>query len=202
VRLRTAIASALTALVFASGSGLRDLQAQEPEQPLPVTGSLIYHALFHNVVESAETVGVGLRFAGRLALRVGPRTYAGFGGGSWVTLSRGEVAVVQPQAGYFGAQSEAFVYLLYLQQYVAGRLFVRGGAGIAQTRTLIPENRVVIRVVERWRGSLSAGAGIDFPLARHVYLTPSVDLTALPGANTRAEELGSALAFGIAITLR
>jgi hypothetical protein len=190
------------AIAMGSGFGVRALHGQDAEHPLPVAGSLIYHALFHNVVDSAESIGIGLRFAGRVAVRIGPRTYAGFGGGSWASLTQGDFAVVEPQTGYVGSQSEAYVYLLYLQQYVAGRFFVRGGAGLAETRTLTPENRGLIRVTERWRGSLSAGAGIDLPVARHVYLTPSVDLTVLPGANTGAEELGSALALGIAITLR
>jgi hypothetical protein len=189
-------------LVFVSGSGVRVLHGQTTEQHLPVTGSLVYHALFHNVVDSTETVGIGLRFAGRIAVGIGPKTYLGFGGGSWVSLARGNFGILEPQAGYVGSQSEAFVYLLYLQQYVSRRIFVRGGAGLAETRTLLPENRGLIAVIERWRGSLSVGGGLDFPLARHVYLTPSVDLTVLPGADTGAEELGSALAFGIAITLR
>lgn len=194
----------LLVLAIVSGCGLRGpaLYGQETEQPLPVAGSLIYHALVHNVVDDAEAVGIGLRFAGRLAVRIGPNTYAGFGGGSWASLTQGNFAVIEPQAGYVGSQSEAYIYLLYLQQYVVRRLFLRGGAGLAETRTLTPENRGLIQVTERWRGSLSAGAGVDLALVRHVYLTPSLDLTVLPGADTGALELGSALAFGIAITLR
>jgi hypothetical protein len=133
---------------------------------------------------------------------MGRGSYIGFTGGSWVSLTVGDFAPLEGETEYLGSQSEAFVYLIYVQQYVSRRVFVRGGAGLAETRTLIPENRVLISVTERWRASTSLGAGVDLPLGRHVYLTPSVDFTVLPGADTDARELGSALALGLAITLR
>lgn len=194
----------LSALLLAVGSSFwsRPLGAQAVDQ-LPVSGSLIYHALLHNRVNGAGGQGIGLRFAGRVAIRVAASTYVGFGGGSWVSLTRGDCGLPADCDGYVGSQSEAFVYHLYLQQYVSGRLlFVRGGAGLAETRTLFPQNRVVIAVVERWRGALSAGGGVDLRMGHHVYLTPSLDFTVLPGADTGAEELGSAVAFGLALTLR
>lgn len=177
------------------------LQGQTMDH-LPVTGSLVYHALLHNGVDSAESRGMGLRFAGRVALRVRRETYVGFTGGSWLSLTLGGIGPLEAETEYLGSQSEAFVYLIYVQQYVSRRLFVRGGAGLAETRTLFPTSPVLISVTERWRASTSLGGGVDLPLGRHVYLTPSVDFTLLPGADTDARELGSALALGLAITLR
>jgi hypothetical protein len=188
-------------ILWGSWFDMRSLNGQTMDQ-LPVTGSLVYHALLHNGVDSAESRGVGLRFAGRIALRMGRGSYVGFTGGSWVSLTVGDFAPLAGETEYLGSQSEAFVYLIYVQQYVSRRVFVRGGAGLAETRTLIPESRVLISVTERWRASTSLGAGMDLPLGPHVYLTPSVDFTVLPGADTDARELGSALALGLAITLR
>lgn len=194
----------LVALVMVSGAwlGVRPLPAQMRGDQLPVAGTMIYHALIHNKVAGSRSRGIGLRFAGRVALRVSARSYAGFGGGSWVRLIRGECGLPDCD-GLVGAQSEAFVYQLYFQHYITeNRLFLRGGAGLAETRTLVPENRILIAVIDRWRGALSAGGGIDLHLARHVYLTPSLDFTVLPGADTGARELGSALAIGLGLTLR
>jgi hypothetical protein len=188
-------------ILLGSWFDTRALHGQTMDQ-LPVTGSLVYHALLHNGSDSTKSRGVGLRFAGRIALRVSPGSYVGFTGGSWVSLTVGDFAPLEGETQYLGSQSEAFVYLIYLQQYVSRRLFLRGGAGLAETRTLIPVSRGLISVSERWRASTSLGGGVDLPLGRHVYLTPSVDFTLLPGADTNARELGSALALGLAITLR
>ena len=175
--------------------------AAQTADPLPVAGSLIYHALLYNRVNGSSTRGLGLRFAGRLAVRVADKTYLGFGGGSWARLTKGECGL-SPDCDGYNAQSEAYVYQLYVQRYLSGeRVFLRGGAGLAETRTVLPVDRFVITVTSHWRGALSAGGGIDIPLARHVYLTPSLDYTVLPGAVPEAQELGSALAVGVAITL-
>jgi hypothetical protein len=169
--------------------------------PLPVGGSLVYHLLVFNRVSGTSARGIGLRFAGRLAVPVAEKTSVGLAGGSWVRISIGDCGLPDCD-GYITAQSEAFVYQLYVQQYVTGkRVFVRGGAGLAETRTLIPEIRGFITVRDRWRGALSAGGGIDLPIARHAYVTPSLDFSVLPGADREARELGGALAVGIAITL-
>lgn len=192
----------LAALIAILGLSAVPLGAQEPEVPLPVSGSLIYNALFLNRVNGAGNRGLGLRFAGRVATRVGARTYLGLGGGSWIRVTRGDCGLVDCN-GYVGSQSEAVVYQLYLQQYVTrNQLFVRAGAGLADTRTLFPENRILIAVSRRWRGAVSAGLGADLRIARYVYLTPSLDFTVLPGADTGAYELGSGLAIGVALTLR
>lgn len=183
--------------MLATRSGL----AQAAGDPLPMAGSLIYHALLYNRVTGSSTRGIGLRFAGRISIRLAHRTYAGFGGGSWARISVGECDLPDCE-GLVTAQSEAFVSQLYVQQYLGGkRLFIRGGAGFAETRTLVPENSFFISVVRRWRGALSTGGGIDLPIARHVYLTPSLDLTVLPGVDASSRELKSALTAGLAITL-
>jgi hypothetical protein len=175
--------------------------AQAAGDPLPVAGSLIYHALLYNRVAPSSSRGLGLRFAGRLSLKVAEQTYVGFGGGSWERVSIGNCDVADCDR-LVTAQSEAFVYQLYVQHYLSGKgLFIRGGAGWALTRTLLPENSFFITVVQRWRGVLSTGGGIDLPMVRHVYLTPSLDFTVLPGADASSRELSSALAFGLAITL-
>lgn len=193
--------AAAIVLALACLPSSRSLRAQAVEEPLAIGGSLVYHLLIFNRVGSTSNRGVGLRFAGRLAVPVAEKTSIGFGGGSWVRVSVGDCG--QPDCdGLVTAQSEAFVYQLYVQQYLsAKRLFVRGGAGLAETRTLIPENSIFIDVIDRWRGALSAGGGIDLPVGRHVYLTSSVDFTVLPGADREAKELGSALAVGLAVTL-
>jgi hypothetical protein len=194
-------AGCVLVLVFGSLLVTRPSRAQASGDPLPVAGSLIYHALLYNRVNGSSTRGLGLRFAGRVSIRLGEQTYVGFGGGSWARVSVGGCDLSDCD-GLVTAQSEAFVYQLYVQQYLRGkRLFVRAAAGLAQTRTLVPETRAWISVLQRWRGVLSAGGGIDLPLARHVYLTPSLDYTALPGADSSARELSSALAVGLAITL-
>jgi hypothetical protein len=194
-------AACVLVLVFASILVTRPSRAQASGDPLPVAGSLIYHALLYNRVNGSSTRGLGLRFAGRVSIRLAEQTYVGFGGGSWARVSVGGCDLADCE-GLVTAQSEAFVYQLYVQQYLRGkRLFVRTAAGLAQTRTLVPETRAWISVLQRWRGVLSAGGGIDLPLARHVYLTPSLDYTVLPGADGPARELSSALAVGLAITL-
>ena len=176
-------------------------QAQTVGEPLPIGGSLIYHLLVFNRVTGTSNRGIGLRFAGRLAVPVGEKTSVGFGGGSWVRVSIGECGLSDCD-GYITSQSEAFVYQLYVQQYVSRRrLFVRGGVGLAETRTLLPTNAAFIAVIDRWRGAFTAGGGIDLAVARHVYITPSLDFTVLPGADRSGRELGSALAVGVAVTL-
>jgi hypothetical protein len=192
----------LAVLIGIVGLGVVPLSAQEPEVPLPMTGSLIYNALFLNRVNGTGSRGLGLRFAGRVATPIGARTYLGLGGGSWIRVTKGDCGLPNCD-GYVGSQSEAVIYQLYLQRYVTrNQLFVRAGVGLADTRTLFPENRILIAVIRRWRGAVSAGVGTDFRIARYVYLTPSLDFTVLPGADTGAHELGSGLAVGVALTLR
>jgi hypothetical protein len=182
--------------------GIGRLDAQLVENRLPVTGSLIYNALFLNRVYGTNSRGLALRFGGRIAFRVASKTYVGLGGGSWIRITRGDCGGIPDCEGFVSSQSEAIVYQLYLQHYLGRtRLFLRGGAGMGETRTLFPENPLLIAVTRMWRGAVGAGGGIDLRLARYLYLTPSLDFTTLLGADTRAEELGSALALGLALTL-
>jgi hypothetical protein len=169
---------------------------------LPITGSFIYNALIYNRVEEGGDRGGALRFAGRIAGRVSPGTYVGFGAGSWVRETIPSCEVYPDCHDVIAAQSEAVVYQGYVQHYVSRRiLFFRGGAGLANTTTLLPQFPF-FEARRRWRAAVTAGAGIDLRLAELLYLTPSFDVTLLPGADTRNEELGTGFAIGLALTLR
>ena len=192
----------LVALIGGWGLGAQSLAAQEPVARLPVNGSLIYNALFLNRVYGTDTRGFAMRFAGRVATRVARGTYVGIGGGSWVRVTRGDCAGLPDCDRYVGSQSEAIVYQLYLQRYVRrNQLFLRGGLGLANTTTLLPQSRLIL-MTRRWRGVLSVGTGVDLRITRYLYLTPSLDLTLLPGTDTRRDELRSCIAPGIGLTLR
>lgn len=181
----------------------RSLAAQEATDPLPVTGSLIYNLVIYDRVPGTQGRAALTRFAGRVAVRVGKSTYVGLGGGSWSRIIGSACTVVAPCDDFATAQSDAIIHQLYLQHYVSRRrLFFRAGVGIASTATLLPENRTVMAFALRWRAALSAGVGTDLRIARFLYVTPSLDVTVLPGADTRAAELRSGIAPGLALTLR
>lgn len=176
--------------------------AQEVVSSLPVSGSLVYNGVFYNRVHDRSSGGIGLRFAGRLAFRVAEHTYIGVGGGSWARAVQSDCSLVPNCRRYLVAQSEAILYHLYIQRYLGSRnIFLRAGSGIAQTRTVTLESRFMV-AEQRWRVAVSAGAGADLRIARFLYLTPSIDLTVLPGTDTRAQELRSGWAVGLALTLR
>jgi hypothetical protein len=185
------------------GLGAQLAGAQEAESPLPVSGSLIYNALTYNRIHGTDSRGAAMRFAGRVAIRVGANTYAGLAGGSWLRVGAPSCADVPDCGDFISLQSEAIVYQIYIQRYVSrAQLFLRAGAGVANTTTLLPEDRIVIAVARRWRAALSAGAGIDLRIAHFVYLTPSLDVTVLPATDTRAQELRTGFAAGLGLTLR
>jgi hypothetical protein len=189
-------------LIAVWGFGAQPLGAQEAVATLPVSGSLIYNALFLNRVYGTDTRGFAMRFAGRVGTQVARGTYIGLGGGSWVRVIRAECAGFPDCDRYVGSQSEAIVYQLYLQRYVRrNQLFLRGGLGLANTTTLLPENGL-IAVTRRWRAALSVGTGVDLRITRFLYLTPSLDVTLLPGTDTRREELRSGITPGVGLTLR
>lgn len=176
--------------------------AQETVSSLPLTGSLIYNGVVYNRVHDRPSGGVGLRFAGRLAFRVAEHTYLGVGGGSWARGVQSDCTLVPNCGRYLVAQSEAILYHLYIQRYLGSRnIFLLAGSGIAQTRTVTLESRFMV-AEQRWRVPVSTGAGVDLRIARFLYLTPSIDLTVLPGTDTRAQELRSGWALGLALTLR
>jgi hypothetical protein len=175
--------------------------AQFPEQ-LPITGSVVYNAIIYNQARGTERHDYGFRFAGRVAARVARDTYVGAGVGSWVRQTGSNCYIFTACANRLDAQSEAIVHQVYLQQYlVRHRAFARVGVGPAITSTLQAGGNV-IEYSKRWRPALTTGVGFDLRLARFLYLTPSFDVTVLPGADTAHGELRSAIAPGIAITLR
>lgn len=166
-------------------------------------GSFVYNALIYNTVEEGGARGGALRFAGRIAGRVSRDTYVGFAAGSWVRETIPSCDVYPDCHELIAAHSEAVVYQGYVQHYVTRRvLFFRGGVGLANTTTLLPQSFPFFEASRQWRPAVSAGAGIDLRLAELLYLTPSFDVTLLPGADTRHEELGTAFAIGLALTLR
>jgi hypothetical protein len=181
----------------------QSLGAQEVVDPLPVTGSLIYNLVIYDRMPGTRGNAALTRFAGRVALKVAQSTYVGLGGGSWSRIVGTDCAVVPDCDEFATAQSDAIIHQLYLQRYVSrSGLFFRAGAGLASTSTLLPENRGVMGFTLRWRAALSAGVGMDIRLARFLYVTPSLDVTVLPGTDTRAAELRSGIAPGLALTLR
>lgn len=179
--------------------------AQEGAAPasLPLTGSLIYNLVIYDRMPGTRGHAALTRFAGRVALRVGEATYIGIGGGSWSRIIGSDCAVVPDCDEFATAQSDAIIHQLYLQRYVSrSGLFFRAGAGVASTMTLLPENRGVMGFKLRWRAALSAGVGVDLRIAPFLYLTPCLDITVLPGTDTRAAELRSGIAPGLALTVR
>jgi hypothetical protein len=181
--------------------GARTIQAQDTVG-LPVTGSLIYNAVVYNRVENGGGRGGAFRFAGRIAVRISPSTYVGFGAGSWVRDSRPSCDIYPDCEHLIAAQGEAVVYQGYVQHYVRNNvLFVRAGTGLARTTTLLSQFPF-FEATRRWRAAVSVGTGVDLRIAELLYLTPSFDVTVLPGADTKAEELGTGFAFGLALTLR
>jgi hypothetical protein len=172
------------------------------QRGLPVTGSFIYNAIVYNRVENGGGRGGAFRFAGRIAGRVSPSTYVGFGAGSWVRETRPSCDIYPDCEDLVAAQGEAVVYQGYVQHYVRNKvLFVRAGTGLARTTTLLTQFPF-FEATRRWRAAVSFGAGVDLRIAELLYLTPSFDVTVLPSADTEAEELGTGFAFGLALTLR
>jgi hypothetical protein len=193
----------LVVLLSGLGLGVPSAVAQEADTLLPVTGSLIYNAIIYNRLHGTHSRGAAVRFAGRVAARVAGDTYIGVGGGSWVRVAGPSCGDVPGCREFITVQSEAVVYQLYVQRYVSQRLlFLRAGLGLANTTTILPENGSLLKITRRWRAAISAGTGIDLRMASFLYLTPSLDLTVLPGTDTRAQELRSGFAVGLALTLR
>jgi hypothetical protein len=80
-------------------------------------------------------------------------------------------------------------------------VWVRLGAGIANTSTLVPAGGV-IDVADRWRGAVTGGVGTDLPVGGHLFVTPSIDYTTLRGVAGRSQELRHAFALGLGVTFR
>lgn len=182
------------------GSRAAAMQGQEADDALPVGGTLTW-----NVLVYGGEHGSGFRFAGRAMARIGDDWHVGFGVGSWAVFSG---ALVAAGPSLVTTQSEAVVYQAFGQLNVWKQLvFTRAGVGIGQTRTLVPAGTVGLGTVGlaellHWRPALSAGVGIDIPLTRHTYFSPTVDYTYLRGVPAGSVELHQAWAFGLGLTVR
>jgi hypothetical protein len=178
-------------------------QDASSERPLPVAGTLIYNVLFLSRPADYHGGGIGARFAGRFAVRVRERTYVGIGVGSWAQAPTGQCAAPVDCGTFADYWSEAVVHQLYAQHTPSSRFpgWARVGVGLAKTTTLVPGGGV-IGLSDRWRAAVTAGLGGDWRLERHLFLTPSIDYTALPGVDPRGPELRYGLALGIGVTIR
>jgi hypothetical protein len=174
-----------------------------PERPLPVAGTLIYNVLIMSHPPDSRGEDFGARFAGRLAIRAGSRTYVGVAVGSWAQASLGQCAAPVDCGTYADFWSEATVHQVFVQHAPLRRFpgWFRLGAGFANTSTLVPAGNV-ISVADRWRAAVSAGVGSDLRVVRHVFVTPSVDYTVLPAVERTQRELRHALALGVGVTIR
>lgn len=192
------------ALVFVVwGSSPAMAQSPSSERPLPFAGTLIYNLLFLSRPPDLHGGGFGARFGGRFAVRVGQRTYVGVGVGSWAQAPTGRCAAPVECGTFVDYWSEAIVHQVYAQYRVSSRLpgWARLGAGVARTSTLVPGGGV-IALADRWRAVVTAGVGADWRLRSHLFLTPSIDYTVLPGVERSGHELRHALALGIGVTIR
>jgi hypothetical protein len=72
---------------------------------------------------------------------------------------------------------------------------------MARTSVLLPSGGV-INLTEKWRPAATVGLGMDCRLDGHLYLTPSIDYTAVLGTDSDTPELRHALAVGIGLTIR
>ena len=176
--------------------------AQAPGPSLPVAISLVYNGLLYSGGPHGTGGGAGARFAGRIALPVGRRLYLGFAVGSWLRERQLSCDEAADCAEFRTGHSEAVVHQAYGQYYPGQeRWFVRAGAGVAWTSTLRPLLGV-FGARTHWRPAASAGLGGDLRLKGPLYLSASLDYTALLGAATEEDELHSGLAFGLGATLR
>jgi hypothetical protein len=189
--------------------GASSAQAQGTSAPLPITATLLFNALLYETPVGLE--GGPLltgRFAGRVGVRITPRSFAGFAVGSW---QLGDAHCVRAgcdggRESFVTVNREAVVLQLYGQVYPTRRLplFVRAGAGIGHTYTLKPDGAFGLYMVGRTNQYLvaSLGGGLDLRLARHLYLTPSLDYTTMLGVEATSDDLRSALAMGVGLTVR
>jgi hypothetical protein len=177
-------------------------QDANPERPLPVAGTLIYNVLFMSHPPNSHG-GLGARFAGRFSIRAGSPTYVGVAVGSWAQASLGQCAAPIGCGTYANYWSEAIVYQVFVQHSPWRRFpgWVRLGAGVANTSTLVPAGGV-ISVASRRRAAVAAGVGSDLRVMHHVFVTASVDYTVLPAVERTQMELRHALALGVGVTLR
>lgn len=195
------IASALVAAPL-------QLAAQSPPAGLQLQGTAAYNHIWNQSATPTGDSGTkSLRFSGRIALRFAPRAYAGVAMGSWEYATRYGAS---DAGGLLDSEvSTAVVVSSYAQWYPLARagLFVRGGVGIASSRTYQPYTAVsagpagaILRHVTT-RPSVTAGAGFDVAIRAHLAITLSGDFTTLAGAQS-GQEARSALLAGVGLTVR
>ncbi len=204
---RTAMRTAPTCLTWialaATAAPAAVAQTIRADQPLAVSGTLAYNLLFLNAPPETTRRGLAARFSGRLAVRVGGPTYVGLGVGSWARATRAGCTKLGICGNAVEDWSEAVVYQAYLQHAPVLRwpVWIRGGAGMANTSTLAPGGGV-IRLADRWRAAVSAGAGADVRMSGHFFFSPSFDFTLLPSVESSGLELRHGVALGLGFTIR
>lgn len=183
---------------------VRSVAAQDAAAPrrAPIAGSMVYHLLLYGAPYGQDDYDSwGMRFAGRLALRLHDQLYAGFAIGSW---HDGQGSRIE-ESGYsmLTLDRSAVASQVYVQAYPVERwpLFLRLGGGMGQTWTLEP-NGSFMRATDHVRALWSGGVGIDFSVGRQLHITPSVDYHVMPAVSRKSAELRSALAVGVGLTLR
>jgi len=176
--------------------------AQSSPAPLAVGGTLGYNLLRFNRTAYAEGRAWSGRFAGRLAITVRRDLALGFGVGSWARETAAPCLATGECPQGLSDLGQAIITQAYAQYYPAARAgFVRGGIGLANTRTLLPDDEQMRRI-SRWRAALTCGGGADLRIANRLYLTPSLDYTVILGTHGETPELHSALGLGVGITVR
>jgi hypothetical protein len=178
-------------------------QTAPADQPLQISGTLIYNLLLVNAPPETSRRRVGARFAGRLAVRVAERTYLGVGVGSWSRATRAACTALGSCGEAVENWSEAIVYQAYAQHRPSPRwpVWVRAGLGGGNTSTLEPGGGVIL-FDEHWRVALSAGGGVDIRMTRHFFSTLSADFTILPQVDRKTQELRHAVSLGLGFTIR
>ena len=195
--LRLVIVAALL-LVCVRSAPAQDAAARRA----PIAGSMVYHLLVYGAPYGRDgSDSWGMRFAGRLAVRLHDQLYAGFAVGSW----HDSWGFESDESAYTIRMLDrsAVASQLYLQAYPveAWPLFLRLGGGMGQTSTLEPSG-AFMRATDEVRLLWSAGVGVDLSIGRQLHITPSVDYHAMPNVSRASPELRSALAVGVGLTLR
>lgn len=169
-------------------------QAVGQQDPLPLSGSLAYRLLvFEDDLPNLA------RFAGRIGLATGARTYVGFFVGSWTTYH--DCGAV-PDPGCRDSDLQAVEYQLYVQQYLTRGVFVRAGGGWGDVRTVLPASSRSLRTTFERYPAWSGGLGWDSPTLRRISLTAAADITGFAGADGPPDGLSRAISLGLALSIR
>lgn len=188
-------------------------QANDSSIPLPISGTMSLNFAYSWVPPRpagwpSDTKFVGTRFGGRIAVLVTRSMRIGFAVASW------EVSDVQGTSCTGGQACEKLlpfhgqaVATTAFAQWQVGYAVFRGGMGLVRsTRDLPGEVGRATEGLIRRRGAdrfgISAGGGINVPVGRHIYLTPSVDLVWMPTISAASQELRWAVLMGLGLTVQ